>query len=101
MGARGSHGRARWRSGESRSIAKCLPDADSAFGVRFLTRCCGAPDHGAHEAEPPAMVGGDSEPLDRSAVLGRRLRSEAHRVGKEWASTCKSRWSPHLQNKNF
>src|SRR3546814_14029346 len=25
-----------------------------------------------------------------------RVRSEARRVGKEWVSTCRSRWSPYL-----
>src|SRR3546814_12455097 len=30
----------------------------------------------------------------------RRYRSEERRVGKEWASTCRSRWSPYHQKKN-
>src|SRR3546814_19035040 len=32
------------------------------------------------------------KPLERNA--GRILRSEERRVGKEWFSTCRSRWSP-------
>src|SRR3546814_13814086 len=28
------------------------------------------------------------------------LRSEERRVGKEWASTCRSRWSPFHETKN-
>src|SRR3546814_14510680 len=27
--------------------------------------------------------------------FGRRERSEERRVGKEWVSTCRSRWSPY------
>src|SRR3546814_11577477 len=30
----------------------------------------------------------------RSLRLDRRFRSEERRVGKEWVSTCRSRWSP-------
>src|SRR3546814_15508850 len=40
------------------------------------------------------------EPLDRvdheggAAVNAAEARSEERRVGKEWVSTCRSRWSP-------
>src|SRR3546814_15873965 len=30
-----------------------------------------------------------------SPVIGYRGRSEERRVGKEWVSTCRSRWSPY------
>src|SRR3546814_9537577 len=34
---------------------------------------------------------------DRIAIIARsaRRRSEERRVGKEWVSTCRSRWSPY------
>src|SRR3546814_16009402 len=31
----------------------------------------------------------------RGSELARRFRSEERRVGKEWVSTCRSRWSPN------
>src|SRR3546814_11173906 len=34
----------------------------------------------------------------KSAVL--LARSEERRVGKEWVSTCRSRWSPYHEKKN-
>src|SRR3546814_974916 len=30
-----------------------------------------------------------------AAACGLYMRSEARRVGKEWVSTCRSRWSPY------
>src|SRR3546814_20972586 len=35
------------------------------------------------------------------ATNRRVLRSEERRVGKEYVSTCRSRWSPYHQNKNI
>src|SRR3546814_11925775 len=32
-------------------------------------------------------------------LVGRLHRSEARRVGKEWVSTCRSRWSPYHYKK--
>src|SRR3546814_14400496 len=44
---------------------------------------------------PPPLTKGDR---GRSVLVPRRLlrqiRSEERRVGKEWVSTCRSRWSP-------
>src|SRR3546814_11230383 len=41
--------------------------------------------------------------LQRATDLGhlghRPFRSEERRVGKEWVSTCRSRWSPHHYKK--
>src|SRR3546814_11959501 len=37
--------------------------------------------------------------LDLQPALGRRLRPEERRVGKECVSTCRSRWSPYHSNK--
>src|SRR3546814_14354921 len=34
--------------------------------------------------------------LARMAARQPRMRSEGRRVGKEWVSTCRSRWSPYL-----
>src|SRR3546814_20840247 len=31
----------------------------------------------------------------RGEALSAQTRSEARRVGKEWVSTCRSRWSPY------
>src|SRR3546814_15628255 len=31
----------------------------------------------------------------RSALAPQRIRSEERRVGKEWVSTCRYRWSPY------
>src|SRR3546814_16780689 len=36
----------------------------------------------------------------RAVAAGAEARSEARRVGEEWVSTCRSRWSPyHLNTK--
>src|SRR3546814_11364266 len=35
------------------------------------------------------------------AENGELVRSEERRVGKECVSTCRSRWSPYHENKNF
>src|SRR3546814_18849852 len=35
-------------------------------------------------------------------LMGTALRSEERRVGKEWVSTCRSRWSPfHIKKKKI
>src|SRR3546814_12512150 len=35
------------------------------------------------------------EPFDMAVALKRQDRSEERRVGKEWVSTCRSRWSSY------
>src|SRR3546814_13457534 len=37
----------------------------------------------------------DTQPLVAKAGKPRGARSEERRVGKEWVSTCRSRWSPY------
>src|SRR3546814_16346658 len=38
----------------------------------------------------------DTRSFDRQlAIFRHTLRSEERRVGKEWVSTCRSRWSPY------
>src|SRR3546814_11359168 len=37
--------------------------------------------------------------LDESEAPFYRWRSEERRVGKEWVSTCRSRWSPYNKKK--
>src|SRR3546814_16213301 len=42
------------------------------------------------------------KPPDIDAPLGfayRKIRTEERRVGQEWVSTCRSRWSPYLYKK--
>src|SRR3546814_1829319 len=49
-----------------------------------------------HRHAPPQVIhyfGRDA--AERRHVLGRTLRSEERRVGKECVSTCRSRWSPY------
>src|SRR3546814_15694540 len=62
-------------------------------------RRAGAQDRFEHRQE---------ERIDRRAI-GRRIfeeqqrqrRSEERRVGKEWVSTCRSRWSPYHKKKKL
>src|SRR3546814_13695370 len=54
----------------------------------------------AREADARRRAGFEVELLKPAAVLERygikgRHRSEERRVGKEWVSTCRSRWSPY------
>src|SRR3546814_12738123 len=45
--------------------------------------------------------GGMTAPVDYSRQHNPPTRSEERRVGKEWFSTCQSRWSPsHKKKKN-
>src|SRR3546814_18329102 len=46
----------------------------------------------ADKREEPAKIA-------RSDMVGDRHRSEERRVGKEWVSTCRSRWSPYHYKK--
>src|SRR3546814_15366561 len=52
-------------------------------------------------AQPPVrlrQLGADRAAADDDQM--RRPRSEERRVGKEWVSTCRSRWAPyHLKTK--
>src|SRR3546814_19534392 len=64
------------------SIAELVPARSRAARTRRYARRYALPqrpDEGKHHSQ----------------------RSEERRVGKEWASTCRSRWSPqHLKNNN-
>src|SRR3546814_11620488 len=63
-------------------------------GNRNAERALGAMLRAPHEL----VFGGVGRASD--AVASRpSLRSEERRVGKEWVSTCKSRWSPDLSKK--
>src|SRR3546814_13385468 len=52
---------------------------------------------GAHAA---ATVAGLAADRLGTALGAAAARSEARRVGKEWVSTGRSRWSPYHSNKN-
>src|SRR3546814_16383933 len=61
------------------ACARRLLDATDAVYPMFAT----------HNAQTIAAV----HHMARAAIGG--ARSEARRVGKEWVSSCKSRWSPY------
>src|SRR3546814_1119272 len=61
-------------------------------------------DHHVRTRYPVATKGADTSNVsdyeffdydDTGRLIGRRLRSEERRVGKECVSTCRSRWSPY------
>src|SRR3546814_11502013 len=61
---------------------------------------CYANETGLHMNGVAANL--ESDPLSASdaAIIAPDNRSEERRVGKEWFSTCRSRWSPyHLKKK--
>src|SRR3546814_20199632 len=60
--------------------------SNNSTGTSTLT---GTFIHGANEAAVPAYAG--LAAINASFV---DVRSEARRVGKEWVSTCRARWSP-------
>src|SRR3546814_21176278 len=39
--------------------------------------------------------------LAKAGGIDPTLRSEERRVGKEWVSTCRSRWSPYHERKKY
>src|SRR3546814_11789329 len=41
------------------------------------------------------LVSGDRDLLELPPIEGITIRTEERRVGKEWVSTCRSRWSPY------
>src|SRR3546814_15854678 len=59
---------------------------------------------GRKRAELPARVQQLREDLPRyerdAALSAEQATSEERRVGKEWGSTCRSRWSPEHTKKN-
>src|SRR3546814_15323598 len=63
----------------------------------FLSRAAADPDFRAGEVDTafiPSKI--DSLVPDATpAAAVWNLRSEERRVGKEWVSTCRSRWSPY------
>src|SRR3546814_11958117 len=50
-------------------------------------------DYSTHPREINQRAVDESQTLERLKSL-RKVRSEERRVGKEWVSTCRSRWSP-------
>src|SRR3546814_16443203 len=52
-----------------------------------------ARDVGSQRHDIGAQLGVPS--LGRIRIVGVQMRSEERRVGKEWVSTCRSRWSQH------
>src|SRR3546814_15541335 len=91
------------------------PGRGPPISLLFLRRVCRALVHAAHIHAAmihrrAALVAGrrslaDLEVEQDAFVVvrddkGHRQRSEERRVGKEWVSTCRSRWSPyHLNTK--
>src|SRR3546814_17856988 len=58
------------------------------IGLQRIERDGGEPQDRVLHAEK-----GDDD--QERAALDQRLRSEGRRVGKEWVSTCRSRWSAY------
>src|SRR3546814_19234235 len=67
------------------------------YRLNWKRRCAAPPPSFPRSSTRHAITG-----IPRSSSLTRRrcLRSEERRVGKECASTCRSRWSPYHQKKN-
>src|SRR3546814_11329064 len=74
-----------------------IPDLDGVIHAAFDEKRKDAPADGENQAdhqqqptvEPPIDAG------SKHAVGAQVKRSEERRVGKEWVSTCRSRWSPY------
>src|SRR3546814_12127548 len=62
----------------------------------LLIRGLAAPDRG----QPQVKRGRHPPRAPPQKAQDHRQRSEERRVGKEWVSTCISRWSPHHKKKN-
>src|SRR3546814_5315174 len=50
--------------------------------------------HQEQRQHQPEILGGGAHRRS-DAQAGEGIRSEERRVGKEWVSTCRSRWSPY------
>src|SRR3546814_19084809 len=83
-----------WRSG---SIHTGKPETRSlnmeATTVAIVT--------GASRGLGQALALGLLQPGTRLMTVARSHRSEERRVGKEWVSTCRSRWSPCHEKKKI
>src|SRR3546814_20610826 len=66
---------------------------DFAFILQLKERDGGTRYHAAERAWFRNKVLGKATRQVRDTL--RFMRSEARRVGKEWGSTCRSRWSPY------
>src|SRR3546814_16089734 len=66
-------------------------------GLGFDRLAIGGHQHAGHQAERAEALR-DGVRLDVAIVI-LAGRSDKRRVGKEWVSTCRSRWSPYLSNK--
>src|SRR3546814_17423593 len=74
-------------------IYNCCDKASACRRRRFSRWCWAMP-----KARAPSRR---RRMLSNSCVrLSGSLRSEERRVGKEWVSTCRSRWSPNHEKKN-
>src|SRR3546814_14930607 len=78
----------------SSDLSKSIPMTRKLLIASLLLGVAGM----AHARTPPSTVAGSSRALPAEA---RAQRSEERRVGKEWVSTCRSRWSPFHENKKY
>src|SRR3546814_14704993 len=81
-------------SGQRCTCARRLIVPDDAFGQHFVERLASATEKiriGAWDDAPQPFLG----PVIGARIARQLLRSEERRVGKEWVSTCRSRWSPY------
>src|SRR3546814_11404835 len=60
-----------------------------------LGEILGEPDHGVIDRLVAMGVVFTDHVADHAGAFLVTRRSEARRVGKEWVSTCRSRWSPY------
>src|SRR3546814_13823932 len=84
----------------------CSSDLTGRLQRRFQLPSGGLGQRGVQQREfqhaHDGIHGGADIVADRRQErgLGAKRRSEERRVGKEWVSTCRSRWSPsHSKNK--
>src|SRR3546814_16851004 len=105
------------RNSNLRALGRSAP-GDAAAAVRLLDDVAGLdarPDAGSEPGRAaPAVRLADRHARRRAGgadlrcagaggrpLFRRSCRSEGRRVGKEWASTCKSRWSPYHKKTNI
>src|SRR3546814_20979509 len=79
------------------SLARFVPELERArfwmtFGEQYITHLTVLQNVGMTSIDPVKYQGRDIIPLQFLAAV---LTSEERRVGKEWVSTCRSRWSPY------